>query len=270
MPARLQLEKIKRATVAVALMPDAQPANPKVAPFTILGSGFCIDASGIIVTCEHVVAAFSKQDVRQAIADVPPEQRSQPVWPLKGLQADRPYVLFYAPEPNGENLLVIPAPVTLAVAKLEYDLGLMRIGPHAAFPNGYPQLEVEEFSEIHEGMEVATCGFPMGNELHEQLGTRTSSFTKGILSSIAPAAGAAPELVSGYQLDLTATFGNSGGPVFSWATGRVIGVLQGGPVQRSGTPLPGIAHAESLHRIIRDGTLDRFKAKKTTDRLEDA
>lgn len=262
MPSRLELEKIKRATVAVALIPDAPPKDRKVTPFTILGSGFCIDASGILVTCEHVVSAFTKQNIRQAIADVPPGDRPQAVWPLKGLEVQRPHVLFYAADRSGENLLVIPVPVTLAVAKLEYDLGLMRIGSHAAFPSGYPFLEPEEFNEIHEGMEVATCGFPMGNELHEQLGTKTSSFTKGILSSIAPAAGGAPELITGFQLDLTATFGNSGGPVFSWATGKVIGVLQGAPTERSGAVLPGIAHAESFHRILRDGTLDRFKEKR--------
>ncbi len=74
-------------------------------------------------------------------------------------------------------------------------------------------------------MEVATCGFPLGEALHDQFGTVTSSFTQGRISSISPAAGVAIEHLKGFQLDITATNGNSGGPVFSLETGKVFGVL---------------------------------------------
>ncbi len=146
------------------------------------------------------------------------------------------------------------------MAKVDYDLGLVRLATHAAFADGYPFLEIEDYANLYEGMDIGTCGFPLGNEMHNQVGTKTSSFTRGILSSIAPAPGAPPDLVDGFQLDLTATFGNSGGPIFAWDSGRVIGFVQGGPVQASGEPLPGIVRGEPIYRPILDGTLDRFRS----------
>ena len=110
-------------------------------------------------------------------------------------------------------------------------------------------------------MDVATCGFPLGNHLFEQLGTVTSSYTRGILSSIVPAAGVALEYLDGFQLDLTATFGNSGGPVFSWATGKVFGVLQGAPVDTAGNAVHGLARAEPVYKIA---DADRVQRLLTT------
>jgi hypothetical protein len=260
MASREQLELVKRATVAVALFPDNPPEDPRETPFTIVGTGFSIDRDGVVITCEHVLRAFSP-DIRQAIAALPKDDSGPGIRPLKDLRVLVPHVLFFLPHNAGEELMVVPVRVANAVAKLEYDLGAIRIGPHLAFPNGYPSLDIEPFGSIHEGMELATCGFPLGNDLQRQLGTMTSSFTRGILSSIAPAAGAREELVRAYQLDITATFGNSGGPVFSWDSGRVLGVLQGGPTESSGDPFPGLARAEPIHRILRDGTLTRLKAQ---------
>lgn len=48
-------EAVKRATVAiVAVHADRLPKRP----FDIAGSGFCIHAEGVIVTCKHVFEAF--------------------------------------------------------------------------------------------------------------------------------------------------------------------------------------------------------------------
>jgi hypothetical protein len=226
-------------------------------PFTIVGTGFCINAQGIVVTCEHVLRAFMP-GLMQAVAAVPSDPPG--MRPLKGLKVLTPHVLFFLPGRSDDELMVVPVPVVTSVAKLRCDLGAIRIGPHAAFPDGYPALSIEPFDNVYEGMELATCGFPLGNDLQRQLGTMTSSFTRGILSSIAPTQYANVDLVKGFQLDITATFGNSGGPVFSWETGGVIGVLQGGPSQESGAPLPGLARAEPIYRILRDGALDRLKA----------
>jgi S1-C subfamily serine protease len=259
MPTREQLELIKRATVAIALVPDQPPADDRETPFTIVGTGFCIDPDGIVITCEHVLRAFAP-GIRQAIAALPNEKAAPGLRPLKGLSMLVPHVLFFVAGQSEEELLVLPVPVSNAVAKLEYDLGAIRVQRHAALPSGYPALAVEPFEDIYEGMDLATCGFPLGNDLQHQLGTMTSSFTRGILSSVAPAANSRVDLVTGFQLDITATFGNSGGPVFSWSSGRVLGVLQGGPTLQSGKPLPGLARAEPIYRILRDGTLDRLKA----------
>jgi hypothetical protein len=66
--------------------------------------------------------------------------------------------------------------------------------------------------------------------------------------------------ITGFQLDLTATNGNSGGPVFNWNTGKVFAVLQGAPVHASNIPVAGLAKGESIYRIINDGTLERFRS----------
>lgn len=224
-----------------------------------MGTGFCIDPDGIILTCEHVLSAFSP-GIMQAIADLPKGTTGPGIVPLKDVRFMTPHVLFFVPGRSEDELMVLPAPVANAVAKLEYDLGAIKIADHVAYPRGYPALTVEPFENVYEGMELATCGFPLGNELQKQLGTMTSSFTRGILSSVAPAHSKNVDLVKAFQLDITATFGNSGGPVFSWESGGVIGVLQGGPQQKSGDPLPGLARAEPIYRILRDGTLDRLKA----------
>ena len=260
MPSRQQLDLIKRATVAIALVPDQAPAIRTETPFTIVGTGFCIDPDGIVITCEHVLSAFSP-GVMQAIADLPRDTKGPDIVPLKGIRFMIPHVLFFVPGRSEEELLVLPVQVSNAVAKLEYDLGAIKIARHAYYSSGYPALAVEPFENVYEGMELATCGFPLGNELQKQLGTMTSSFTRGILSSIAPAHTTNVELVKAFQLDITATFGNSGGPVFTWESGKVIGVLQGGPKQSSGEPLPGLARAEPVYRILRDGTVDRLKAQ---------
>lgn len=74
--------------------------------------------------------------------------------------------------------------------------------------------------ELRLGMSLGLLGYPMG----EAFGTEYT-FTGGPLSSIRTS----PQGVSIFQIDLSAYPGNSGGPVFLWQTGEVIGVLSFGP-----------------------------------------
>lgn len=254
------LERVKRSTVALAFLPPEPPADQKTAPFVIIGSGFCIDGDGTLVTCEHVVNAFMSRDIRQLIAEVPPEDRTKNLWPLRNIQMMIPHALFFITNKSSDSICVLPVPVDYGIAKLEYDIGLLKLRKHLAITGPYPFLEIEDFSELYEGMEVATCGFPLGNDMQTQLGTMTSSFTRGILSSMIPSPNAVSKYVTGFQLDLTATHGNSGGPVFNWATGKVFGVLQGAPVHAPNTPVAGIAKAEAIYRILNDGTLECFRS----------
>ena len=41
--------------------------------------------------------------------------------------------------------------VDFLTAKTDMDLGLMRVVPHPAFPNGFPRVPIEEFEHLHEG-----------------------------------------------------------------------------------------------------------------------
>ena len=151
-------------------------------------------------------------------------------------------------------MFVVAARADIMMAKTDMDLGVVRLHPHVAFQGGYPVVDIEQFDTLHEGMEVSTCGFPLGNMLFEKLGTATSSFSRGIISSIIPTPGATRDQVTAFQLDLRATHGNSGGPVFSPATGRVFGVLQSGLPDDYGSPL--FSKAESIYRLLDGGHVE--------------
>ena len=135
-------------------------------------------------------------------------------------------------------------------ALTNYDLAVIYIKKHVAFASGFPFVEIENYDEICEGNEIGTCGFPLGNYLYEQIGTITSSFTTGVISSIIPSQGCNKEYLKGFQLGITATHGNSGGPVFSISSGKVFGVLQGGVFHNKGEILQGIAKAEPVYPVL--------------------
>jgi len=124
---------------------------------------------------------------------------------------------------------------------------------------GFPYLEIEEYSNISEGDEVGICGFPLGNYLYRQLGTVTSSFSKGIVSSIIPNPNVSLKYLRGFQLNISATNGNSGGPVFSLSSGKVFGVLSSAPVNISGNAVQGIIKAEAIYNILRPNFIEDLK-----------
>ena len=235
-------EAVKKATVGiVAEFPNAFPKRP----FTIVGTGFCIDPEGIIVTCRHVFEAFW-----------PKQPNAIPGAPQRVVA---PYAMFYGGV-HGKELHMFPVGIHNAVTVNKFDLCAGKVNKHPAYPDGYPALPISEYAELHEMMEIATCGYPLGEVLNDQLGTITSSFTKGMISSIIPAQGVSIEHLRGFQLDLTATNGNSGGPVFSLNTGKVFGVLQGGAVHpETGLAVQGLTKAEPIYPLFADDVLDRLK-----------
>ena len=80
-----------------------------------------------------------------------------------------------------------------------------------------------------------------------------------MISSIIPAPGVARENVTGFQLDATATNGNSGGPVFSLTSGKVFGVLQGGAMHPDGYPI-GLTKAEPIYPLFENDLVARMAA----------
>jgi hypothetical protein len=169
-----------------------------------------------------------------------------------------PYAMFYSGV-HGTQIRMDAVSIATGVAIKDFDLAALRLHSHPAFPQGYPTLSIADYKELHEMMEVATCGFPLGEALHDQIGTVTSSFTKGMISSIIPAPGISRELLRGFQLDLTATNGNSGGPVFSLGTGRVFGVLQGGVVHpKDAQVVQGLTKAVPIYPLFDTDLVERL------------
>jgi S1-C subfamily serine protease len=253
-------KKVKAATVAVGLFKEKGEGRP----FITFGSGFCVDPSGIIITCRHVVDCFNETSVSEMIEGLPSSSSPHRLPDIRGA---RPHAFFYSAA-GDQNMVVYPVPVEVVAVKTDFDLAGFRIAKHKAFERGYPALEIAGYEDLYEGMEIGTCGFPLGNGLEKQLGTVSSSFTFGRLSSVIPAQGVPIDYLKGFQLDLTATHGNSGGPVFTVDSGRVFGVLQRG-VLNDGAEEPellaGIVKAEPIYRLTKAGENFFARLKKTTE-----
>ena len=247
--------KVKKATVAIAAINKEEAKEP----FTIIGSGFCIDSEGIIITCRHVIEAMMAKTVSQQLEKKSPKKLDSKIHILEPVKVITPYAIFYDTVSHKNELLAFPIQVKHMVAKIDSDIAGLSLWPHLSMQKGFPCLEIEEYSNISEGDEVGICGFPLGNYLYRQLGTVTSSFSKGIISSIIPNPNVPLKHLTGLQLNITATNGNSGGPVFLLSSGKVFGVLSCAPVNSSGNIVHGIVKAEPIYNILRPNFIEDLK-----------
>lgn len=246
------LRRIKRATVALVLFHE----NREGMPFTIVGSGFCIDPRGVVVTCKHVLSKFMSKPVDAAIADAKKGEWDEP----KRIEIDTltPHVLFFMTEGSGVELICPLVLTSSAMAKMDHDIGMVRLHPHSAFPNGFPYVPIAAYSNVHEGMEVGTCGFPFGNFLYSKVGTVSSSFSKGILSSVIPVADVQPDYLKGFQLNLFATHGSSGGPTFAYNSGEVFGAVESNVIGPDLVPVQGMIKAAPIYPLLEGNSIERM------------
>jgi serine protease Do len=176
--------------------------NPR---FSFRGSGFVVGDGSWVVTNFHVLP--SAADSAGNVAN--------------------PALMIQAPRANRE---LEPRLATLVASDRNHDLALLRIDGAPL-----PALTLADAALAREGTAVAFIGYPIAGILGFSPVTH-----RGIVSSVAsivlPAASAGQlseraiaRLREGpfdiYQLDATAYPGNSGGPLFDVATGRVIGVI---------------------------------------------
>ena len=211
-----------------------------------------------MVTCEHVVSKFMQRPIHDQIAAIPQEKRGSQLNRIEDVNLLIPFVVFLAAGERSHLIKAVLSRIDQIMASTDHDLALVRAVPHVAFLDGYPALEIQPYEELSEGDEIGTCGYPLGNFLLKQLGTITPSFTRGSISSIVPAQNIPCKHLKGFQLNITATHGNSGGPVFSVASGRVFGVLQRAIQDRQSKILPGLACAEPVYPIV--GDVDSIKS----------
>jgi S1-C subfamily serine protease len=246
------LRQLKRATVALVLLHESREG----VPFTIAGSGFCIDPRGVVVTCSHVLSAFMKQPIEKSLADAKRGEWDEP--PGFFMDVVTPHVLFFLTESEGVEMvgpLVRPAS---AMAKTSHDIGMLRLNPHPSFPDGFPYVSLAPYASVHEGMEVGACGFPFGNYLSKEVGAVGSSFTKGILSSVIPIADVQLEYLKGFQLNLFATHGSSGGPAFLYSTGEVFGAIESNVIGPDGKPVQGLVKAAPIYPLLEHQSVERM------------
>ncbi len=151
------------------------------------GSGFVVDASGLIVTNYHVVEAA----LEPASVD---------------LREGATITVTFA---GGES-----AGVRVVGATSLYDLALLELEDPASLPRGTPVLTLSE-AEPRVGQKVIAIGNPFGFE---------STVTTGIVSAIGRTLQGVGEVnVPLVQTDAAINPGNSGGPLLN-ARGELIGV----------------------------------------------
>lgn len=98
--------------------------------------------------------------------------------------------------------------------------------------NGYYAATIDMEERVYLGDEIVILGFPFGSKVADDVMEMSVSYTRGYVSS--------KQMKNGIEqvlLDISAKAGNSGSPVLSSETGKVIGVLCGSILNNSGDRL---------------------------------
>lgn len=149
------------------------------------GSGFIINSNGYVATNAHVV-----------------------------IDAEELYIKF-----TNENKEKKVFKGTVIKLSEETDTAVIKIESTIKFPF----IELDDPKEPNIEDEVVLYGYPLGDDLNDDILDLNVSFNKGYVSSIQVKDG-----IKQIMLDIAATHGNSGGPVISCKTGKVEGLLTGG------------------------------------------
>ncbi|MFH1093875.1 MAG: serine protease [Candidatus Omnitrophota bacterium] len=212
-------KNIRKSIVAFVCKykPKNHPEEPDPAFPPIIGTGFVVDADGLIATNHHVIRAFEKV--------WKPKDAKEEDWGVIG-------ILFHL---TPEGMMQFPLEVIGAGVVGGFDPGKNYYGPvkpdigivHVK-ARELPCVTVEEKPILVEGMEIATAGFPMGEDtlmapgwLHQI----TPTLQRGIISAILPFE---CEEYHALAINIMTQGGASGSPVFFTDSGNVIGILYAG------------------------------------------
>lgn len=181
----------------------------------IIGTGFNMDPSGIVVSCRHVVDGLLIDAIPNLI--IPPGERF-------GRANLRAYPLFaMLHHVEGEEVVIEGVPPVFICGPTKWDAAIIALPPR---DEPYPTLEMGDSDAVFEGEAVAACGFPLGLALQEDSISGTCTFSAGIISAVLPH----PDVPAGrrrtLQLDMSINTGNSGGPLVLQESGKVIGIVR--------------------------------------------
>ncbi|HEX7525989.1 MAG TPA: trypsin-like peptidase domain-containing protein, partial [Gaiellaceae bacterium] len=203
------------------------------------GSGFVVNAQGIILTNAHVITNAGQGQVQLG----------------KATPAHTVYVQFE----DGDRV-----PATVVGYDLYDDVGVLRVDPklHSLDP-----IPLGDSSRLVVGQPVAAIGSPFGN---------TDSLTVGVISAVRrsiPSLTSRYQLVDAIQTDAPINHGNSGGPLFD-AQGRAIGINAQIRSSGAGSGFEGVGFAvpinsarRSMEQLLSSGTVRYAYVGITTEDL---
>jgi len=230
---------------------------------SVFGTGFLVDSSGLAATNRHVIEVFSR---------IMPNPKTG--------QSSLAAVLFFAEEDcSAWQMLVVDLIAWNALAEFTStdkwygntvpDIGFVQL---AVRDVPVLRLATEKFY-LKVGMEIATIGYPMGEEPLTVLGklNQASPFLRhGIVSSLVPCPTALPH---GFTIDIMQQGGSSGSPILRASDGVVVGMMSSGvaEVRVARSPEASLAYslntnisiAEPAH--IPQKALDQFRVSQPLD-----
>ena len=218
-----------RAEFSVVAIGWVYDSPDKTYDIKIIGSGFNVDPSGIIVTSEHIIAHHLKK-----YTDFYKRKPKDTTTRSKLFQFDektRLVVLFRiyigSPQKVKDIGLVVKEPLHV-YADEKLDLAVLKLDGKYDLP----YIELGDSNDIKIGQRVVVAGYPFGEKLFKAWDGVQVSFAQGMISAILPHAKALEDEMTYIQLDATINPGNSGGPVFLSDSGKVIGVVKEGRASR--------------------------------------
>lgn len=171
------------------------------------GTAFCVHSSGLFVTNEHVIRGAEKAEI----------------------------ILVLNPSLPGEKVLK----ARVVRTDKDEDLALLRVEG----AKDLPSLTLGSVEGIAELSEVVAVGFPLGRALSPSRKEYPAvSVNAGSVTALRHKAGELQHI----QVDVSLTFGNSGGPVLD-DTGKVVGVV-----------VSGIALGKGINQAVPVTRLARF------------
>lgn len=187
----------------------------------LIGTGFVVDARGVIATNRHVAEALI----------------SLPASPTTG-QSTALAAVFSGVEQDSDGYALNALFVEIVgfqildrfTAEKDYygeavpDLAFVMLRARDLPPL---RLATEDWS-LRIGMEIATAGFPLGVDplvVHGVVGQATPLLRRGIVSGLNPFPCPQPH---GFTIDVMSQGGASGSPIFRTDTPEVVGILHAG------------------------------------------
>jgi S1-C subfamily serine protease len=210
-------KNIRKSIVAFAssYSPGIPGESPPLYP-EIIGTGFIVRENGIIVTNDHVLKAF------------------QNVYKPSNIDKTDLGVFALLYHSTDVGYYEIPLHIIGIGSIKEFNPGPFYFGPKKpdlAFvqvkAKGLPSIEIDSETEICEGLELATAGFPMGTDALTAPGyihQMTPTLQKGIISSVLPYQ---CKNYHAFTINVMVQGGASGSPVFLPDNGKIVGVLYG-------------------------------------------